>query len=92
MLANRSAWKPVRQSSSERLHSLAGRLQRQRWGPGLSKGQEQLWTQIVAELVYRSARKRRWCQRCSCYLCRAPEGVEVVEHVEHLRGLSEAEL
>lgn len=84
---NRSSWKPIRQSSSERLHALAGRLQRDRWAHDLTRGQEHLWTQIIAELVYRSARKRRWCEQCECDLCRAPEDGDVVEHVERLRGL-----
>lgn len=48
---------------------MARRLQRDRQTRDLSNGQEALWHQLVSELEYRSARKRRWCERCDCDLC-----------------------
>lgn len=72
----RSTWTSVRDRTSQELHAVGGRLLYQSFDaqedgslPGLSDGQEALLDQILLELVYRSARKRRWCDRCTCELC-----------------------
>lgn len=70
----RSDWTSVRCTDSAALHAIAGRLHRQRFaslvdGPPLTEGQEVFWDEIVKELEWRSARRRRAYKRCVCSLC-----------------------
>lgn len=69
ILRNRSSWPSVRKADSRWLHMMGRRLQRDRTIRDLTQGQEALWHQLVSELEYRSARKRRWCEQCACDLC-----------------------
>jgi len=68
---SRSCWITVRERTTAELHKLAQRFQRQRWDAlqDLTEGQERMWDQIMAELVWRSARKRRGYVQCSCEYC-----------------------
>lgn len=66
----RSRWRSVRQEDTRTLHALAGRLRRQlAEGQELSEGQDAWWDEIIRELVWRSARRRRGFTRCTCDLC-----------------------
>jgi hypothetical protein len=65
----------VRRTDTNGLHGIAGRLHRQRFlssrgeAPELTAGQEQFWDQVIAELEWRSLRRRRGYSRCVCALC-----------------------
>lgn len=68
----RAAWCRVRRADSTWLHKMAMRLQRLNCEEGLTEGQDRLWDQIIAELEWRSARKRRAYDRCACEFCINP--------------------
>ncbi len=68
-MRRRSTWVVVRSHSGKALHALAGRLFRERMEHDLTVGQEALWDQIIAELEWRSARRRRGFEWCTCALC-----------------------
>lgn len=75
-MVNRATWCAVRRDSSEHLHALAGRFLRQftqsgypTYGPPLTEGQERMWDQVLGELQWRSARRRRGYRRCACEFC-----------------------
>jgi hypothetical protein len=60
----------VRDRSSKELHAILMKFQRQLWEEGdLTDGQHRYFDQAVAELVWRSARKRRNYRRCWCEFC-----------------------
>lgn len=70
MANSRSSWRSVRNEGTQELHAIAMKLNRDRMtGDGLSDGQEAWWDQIVADLVWRSSRKRRQYRTCRCFLC-----------------------
>lgn len=73
----RSSWVVVRSWDSVQCHKIAMRLQRQLWEGGLTDGQERLFDQVIAELEWRSARKRRRYKRCWCEFCTTPFPEEV---------------
>lgn len=67
-----------RDLSSESLHGLAGRLQREFRTTGLSLGQEKLLDQCISELEYRHRHPDTF-RRCDCDLCIEPFPWEDVE-------------
>ncbi len=69
-MQSRSSWLGVRERTSSQLHGLGMRLQHLGWeANALSRGQDLLFDQVLTELQWRSARKRRRYRRCWCELC-----------------------
>lgn len=63
----------VRAMSSQQLHSIGGKLQRERFeGGGISDRQEALWDAVISELEYRRRRSKSIWDTCSCQLCVSP--------------------
>jgi hypothetical protein len=62
----------VREMSSQELHAIAGRFNRQRPMADLTERQEWFYDAIVSELEYRRRRARPTWSACACYLCLSP--------------------
>lgn len=62
----------VRETSSEQLHGIAGRMLQLQRAYDLSPAQEWLWDHLIAELEWRSRTTRPGWRRCSCALCIPP--------------------
>jgi len=58
--------------TSEDLHAIVGRFQRQQADKDLTERQEWLWDAIISELEYRHRQTRPAWQRCSCEFCVPP--------------------
>lgn len=62
----------IRDSTTERLHGIAGYLVRHQTSEDLTTGEEWLWRAVIDELERRWRRPSRRWPRCECPLCRPP--------------------
>lgn len=62
----------VRESSSNALHGIAARFDRDRRTADLSEAQEWLFDRVVEELEYRRREARPSWKACSCQFCIPP--------------------